>query len=69
MTGRLHAGVAVLTAVFVGVTLTARWWATPLPEPAPYDGDITVEDTPLDQLREWEPVYGIALAKALGERT
>ena len=70
MTERLHTGIAVLAAVFVGVTLTARWWTTPVRETGPYtDGDITVE-TPLAALMgEWEPVYGRALEQARGGRT
>lgn len=64
MTDRFHAGLAVLSACFVGVTLTARWWATPVREADPYDGDITVETPIADLLGEWEPVYGIALEQA-----
>lgn len=68
MTERLHAGLAALSAVFVGVALTARWWNTPVREPGPYDGEVTVE-TSLDQLMgDWEPVYGAALEQARGGR-
>jgi hypothetical protein len=64
---RIHAGIAVLSAVFVVVVLTARWWNTPVRDTAPYDGDITVV-TPIAALMgEWEPVYGIALEMARGE--
>lgn len=70
MNERLHAGLAVLSAVFVVATLAVRWAVTPVREPDPYDHDTVV--TPIDQLMgvaEWEPVYGIALAQARGERT
>jgi hypothetical protein len=68
---RIHAGMAVLSATFVVATLAVRWAVTPVREPASYwDGDITVEDTPLvDLMGEWEPVYGVALEQARGDRT
>lgn len=70
MNAQITIGAAVLMAVLIVGALYSRWWVSPLPEPAPYsDGDITVE-TLLDQLMgDWEPVYGIALAKARGEWT
>lgn len=65
MNAQITIGAAVELAVLIGGALYSRWWVSPLPEPAPYsDGDITVE-TPI---AEWEPVYGIALAKTRGER-
>lgn len=65
MTDRLHAGIAVLSAVFVGAVLLVRWAVTPARDTGPYsDGHPTVE-TPLADLRdEWEPVYGVALERA-----
>ena len=69
MNAQITIGAAVLMAVLIVGALYSRWWVSPLPEPAAYDGDITVEDTPLDQLMgDWEPVYGIALDLARGER-
>ena len=65
MNNSVHAGIAVLTAVFVGITLTARWWNTPVRESSPYgDGDITVETPIAELMGEWEPVYGVALERA-----
>lgn len=71
MNDSVHAGIAVLCAVFVVVVLTARWWNTPLPESAPYGDDHDTVVTPLAELMgvgEWEPVYGIALDLARGEQ-
>ena len=74
MNDRIHAGIAVLTAVYVVVVLTARWWNTPVAEPGPYDDDHDTVVTPIAEFMgdwEWEqePVYGIALEQARGERT
>ena len=70
MNDRLHAGVAVLTAVFVVATLAVRWAVTPVREPAPYDDDHDTVATPIAEfMGEWEPVYGVALELARGERT
>ena len=72
MNDRIHAGIAVLTAMFVVVVVTARWWNTPVADTAPYGDDHDTVVTPLAGLMgvaEWEPVYGIALAQARGERT
>ena len=70
MTDRFHAGLAVLSAVFVVVVLTARWWNTPVRDTAPYSDDHPTVETPLDQLMgDREPVYGVALELARGERT
>jgi hypothetical protein len=61
----VRAGIAVLTAVSVGIVLTARWWNTPVRETGPYaDGHPTVETPLVDLMGEWEPVYGIALEQA-----
>ena len=69
MNDRIHAGIAVLAAVYVVVVLTARWWNTPVAEPDPYDDHDTVV-TPIAALMgDWEPVYGVALEQARGERT
>jgi hypothetical protein len=70
----VHAGIAVFATLFIVAVLTARWWATPLPEPTPYDDDHDTVVTPLADLmgewdRNWEPVYGDALAQARGERS
>jgi hypothetical protein len=67
---RIHAGIAVLSATFVVATLAVRWAVTPVRGSGPYvDGHPTVE-TPIVDLRgEWEPVYGIALEQARGDRT
>lgn len=70
MTERMHAGIATLTAVFVVVTLAARWWNTPVAEDGSYGDDHDTVVTPLAELMgvgEWEPVYGIALEQARGE--
>lgn len=66
MNERLHAGIAVL---FVVATLAVRWAVTPVRQPAPYDGDITVVTPIAEFMGEWEqePVYGIALELARGE--
>ena len=69
MNERIHAGIAVLSAVFVVVVLAVRWWNTPVRDTAPYDGDITVVTPIAGLMGEWEPVYGVALAQARGERT
>lgn len=72
MNERIHAGIATLSAVFVVATLAVRWAVTPVREPAPYvDGHDTVvtPHTELMGVGEWEPVYGVALAQARGERT
>jgi nitrogen fixation-related uncharacterized protein len=72
MTERFHVGLAVLSVVFVGIVLTARWWATPVAESGPYDDDHDTVITPLaDLMSAWEqePVYGIALELARGERS
>jgi hypothetical protein len=67
VTDRLHAGIAVLSATFVGATFAVRWALTPVRETRPYsDGHPTVV-TPIDDLKsvgEWEPVYGTALDQA-----
>jgi hypothetical protein len=69
----VHAGIATLTAVFVVTVLTARWWNTPVRDTAPYaDGHDTVV-TPIADLMgdwewDWEPVYGVALELARGDR-
>lgn len=73
MNDRLHAGIAVLTAVYVGVVLTAHWWNTPVRDTAPDNDDHDTVVTPIDELmgawdREREPVYGIALEQARGGR-
>lgn len=71
MNERLHAGLAVLSAVFVVATLAVRWAVTPVREPAPYADDHDTVVTPLAELMgvgEWEPVYGIALDLARGEQ-
>lgn len=75
MNDRLHAGIAVLTAVFVGIVLTARWWNTPVRDTAPHADDHDTVITPIDELmdlwewdRDWEPVYGAALEQARGDR-
>jgi hypothetical protein len=70
MNDRIHAGIAVLTAAFVVVVLTARWWNTPVAEPGPYDDDHDTVVTPIAEfMSEWEqePVYGVALELARGE--
>ena len=72
MNDSIHAGIAVLSACFVVAVLAARWWNTPLPEAGPYDDDHDTVVTPIAELLgvgEWEPVYGIALEQARGERT
>jgi len=74
VTDRVHAGIAVLTATFVGATLAVRWALTPVRETRPYsDGEDTVV-TPIYDLMgawewDWEPVYGAALEQARGGRT
>lgn len=73
MTERLHAGIAVLTAVFVGIVLTARWWNTPVRDTTPHGDDHDTVITPIGDLMgawewDWEPVYGDALERARGER-
>jgi uncharacterized RmlC-like cupin family protein len=70
VTERFHAGLAVLTAVFVGATLLIRWVVTPVRETGPYGHDHPTVETPLaDLMGEWEPVYGAALEQARGGRT
>lgn len=69
MNDSVHAGIAVLTAVFVGIVLTARWWNTLVRDTGAYDDDHDTVVTPIDELmgvwdREREPVYGIALEQA-----
>lgn len=66
MTERFHVGLAVLSAVFVGIVLTARWWATPAAEAGPYDDDQDTVVTPLDALLGgWpEPAMGAVVAQA-----
>ena len=66
MNAQITIGAAVELAALIVGALYSRRWVSPLPEP---DDHPTVE-TPLDQLMgEWEPVYGIALELARGERT
>lgn len=70
MTERIHAGIAVLSAVYVVVVLTARWWNTPVADTAPYDDGHDTVVTPIAEfMSEWEqePVYGVALELARGE--
>jgi hypothetical protein len=63
-------GAAVELAVLILGALYSRWWVSPLPEPAPYDDDHDTVVTPIAEfMGDWEPVYGIALAKARGGRT
>lgn len=69
MNDSVHAGIAVYAALFVGIVLTARWYATPVRETGLYDDDHDTVVTPIDELmgvwdREREPVYGIALEQA-----
>jgi hypothetical protein len=71
---RIHAGIAALSAVFVVATLAVRWAVTPVRDTAPSDDDHDTVVTPIAELMsvgEWEqePVYGIALELARGERT
>lgn len=49
MNDSVHAGIAVLSAVFVGIVLTARWWNTPVRDTGPYDDHDTVV-TPIAEL-------------------
>lgn len=72
MNDRIHAGIATLSAVFVVATLAIRWAVTPVRDTAPSDDDHDTVVTPIAEFMsewEWEPVYGIALAQARGERT
>lgn len=66
MNDRLHAGIGVLSAVFVGATLLARWAVTPVRETAPYsDGHPTVETSLGDLTGDWpEPATGAVVAQA-----
>lgn len=66
MTERIHAGIAVLTAVFVGATLAVRWALTPVRETSPYDdGEVTVITPIAELLNAWpEPAAGAVVAQA-----
>ncbi|ELP67625.1 hypothetical protein STRTUCAR8_08627 [Streptomyces turgidiscabies Car8] len=70
----MQAGVAVLSAVFVGAVLLVRWALTPVRDAGPPDVDHDTVVTPIDDVmglweREQEPVYRIALERAQGGRT
>jgi hypothetical protein len=70
VTDRLHAGIAVLSATFVGATFAVRWALTPVRETGPYADDHDTVVTPIaDLMGEWEPVYGAALEQARGGRS
>lgn len=66
MTERLHAGIAVLSAVFVIATLAVRWALTPVRETSPYDdGEVTVITPIAELLEDWpEPATGALVAQA-----
>lgn len=66
MNDRIHAGIAVLSAVFVVATLAVRWAVTPVRESAPYAYDHeTVETSLAELLGDWpEPATGAVVAQA-----
>jgi hypothetical protein len=66
VTDRLHAGIAVLAAVFVGATLAVRWAFTPVRDTVPGIDDHPTVETPLAELvGDWpEPATGAVVAQA-----
>lgn len=66
MNDSVHAGLAVLVAVFVGATLAVRWALTPVRDTSPYGDDHDTVVTPLAELLEdWpEPATGAVVAQA-----
>lgn len=66
MNDRITLGAAVLVAAVIAV----RWALTPVRDTEPDADDHPTVETPIAEfMGDWEPVYGVALEQARGERT